>query len=75
METLNITFQTENQNQIDAVKAFFKALKIKHTISKEKVKMSEEDYYKMLNNRIKKSIINKPISVDIEAQKKLLFLK
>lgn len=36
MQTINITAYTEDASQIEAVKAFMKALKIKFEISKEK---------------------------------------
>lgn len=36
MQTINIIAQTEDDSQIEAVKAFMKALKIKFEISKEK---------------------------------------
>jgi phosphoribosylamine-glycine ligase len=36
MQTINITAHTEDASQIEAVKAFMKALKIKFEISKEK---------------------------------------
>ena len=36
METINIKAQTENLSQIEAIKAFMKALKIKFELTKEK---------------------------------------
>jgi hypothetical protein len=36
MQTINITAHTQDPSQIEAVKAFMKALKIKFEISKEK---------------------------------------
>ncbi len=50
METITITMHPENPAQMEAVKAFFKALKIKHTIKTEHVKMSKKEYFEMLQN-------------------------
>ncbi len=54
MEAINITAHPKNQNQIDAVKAFMKALKIKFEITEKpynlefiaKIKESETDFEK-----------------------------
>lgn len=53
MQTINITAHTKDASQIEAVKAFMKALKIKFEISNEnpynqefveKIKQSEDDF-------------------------------
>ncbi len=43
METINISFHSQDDSQVDAVKAFMKSLKIKFEISKEKaITLSKE---------------------------------
>ena len=55
MEAINITAFTDDTSQIDAIKAFMKALKIKFEIAKDKpyntdfvakIKRSEDDFKK-----------------------------
>ena len=55
MEAINITAFTEDTSQVDAIKAFMKALKIKFEIAKDKpynadfvakIKSSEDDFKK-----------------------------
>lgn len=55
MESINITAFTQDTSQIEAIKAFMKALKIKFEISKDKpynaefvakIKRSEDDFKK-----------------------------
>jgi hypothetical protein len=75
METITITMHPESPAQMEAVKAFFKALKIKHTINKEDSKMSEAEYFDMLNSRISNSKKNKPTLISPEYQNEILFGK
>jgi len=63
MQTINITAYTEDASQIEAVKAFMKALKIKFEISKEKpynpefmskIKKSKQEFKDGKSTRVKK---------------------
>jgi hypothetical protein len=63
MEAINIRAYTNDNTQIDAMKAVMKALKIKFEISKEKpynpefvakIKQSEKDYKEGKFTRVKK---------------------
>lgn len=63
MQTINITAHTEDASQIEAVKAFMKALKIKFEISKEKpynpefvekIEKSKQEFKEGKSTRVKK---------------------
>jgi hypothetical protein len=63
MQTINITAHPQDDSQVEAVKAFMKALKIKFEISKEKpynpefvakVKKSEQEFKDGKFTRVKK---------------------
>jgi phosphoribosylamine-glycine ligase len=63
MQTINITAYTQDPAQIEAVKAFMKALKIKFEISKEepynpdfvdKIRQSEKEIAQGKTKRVKK---------------------
>lgn len=63
MQTINITAHPQDDSQVEAVKAFMKALKIKFEISKEKpynpefvakVKKSEQEFKYGKFTRVKK---------------------
>jgi hypothetical protein len=63
MQTINITAHPQDDSQIEAVKAFMKALKIKFEISKEKpynpefvakIKKSEQEFKDGKFTRVKK---------------------
>ncbi|WP_291100864.1 MULTISPECIES: DUF2683 family protein [unclassified Flavobacterium] len=63
MQTINITAYTEDDSQIEAVKAFMKALKIKFEISKEKpynpefvekIEKSKQEFKEGKSTRVKK---------------------
>ena len=52
MESINITLHTKDDAQIEAVKAFMKALKIKFEISKEKPFVLSSEQQKVLDSQI-----------------------
>jgi hypothetical protein len=63
MQTINITAHPQDDSQVEAVKAFMKALKIKFEISKEKpynpefvakIKKSEQEFKDGKFTRVKK---------------------
>jgi hypothetical protein len=63
MQTINFTAYTEDASQIEAVKAFMKALKIKFKVSEDlpfnpefvaKIKQSEKEIQEGKTTRIKK---------------------
>ncbi len=63
MQTINIIAHTEDASQIEAVKAFMKALKIKFEISKEKpynpefiekIEKSKQEFKEGKSTRVKK---------------------
>jgi hypothetical protein len=63
MQPINITAYTEDDSQIEAVKAFMKALKIKFEISKEKpynpefvekIEKSKQEFKEGKSTRVKK---------------------
>ena len=71
METTEITLKTKTAFETEAVKAFLKALKIKHTLKTSDTKMSKDEYFAMLNTSIseakrgKKTILNKSLKKEI----------
>ena len=63
MQTINITAHPQDDSQVEAVKAFMKALKIKFEISKEKpynaefvakIKKSKQEFKEGKSTRVKK---------------------
>ena len=63
MQTINFTAYTDDASQIEAVKAFMKALKIKFEVSKDapynakfvaKIKQSEKEIQEGKTTRVKK---------------------
>lgn len=52
MSTINITLHPKDESQIEAVKAFMKALKIKFEISKEKTFALSSEQQKVLDSQI-----------------------
>ena len=48
MEAINIKANTENNSQVDAIKAFMKALKIKFELSKEDIKPYDPEFVKKI---------------------------
>jgi len=52
MSTINITLHPNDDAQIEAVKAFMKALKIKFEISKEKTFVLSSEQQKILDDQI-----------------------
>ena len=52
MATINITVHPKDDAQIEAVKAFMKALKIKFEISKEKIFTLSSEQQKTLDSQI-----------------------
>jgi phosphoribosylamine-glycine ligase len=70
MQTINITAHTKDASQIEAVKAFMKALKIKFEISNEnpynpefvkKIKQTEDDFKSGKYTSVKVEDLNKYI--------------
>ena len=74
METITITMHPENPAQMEAVKAFFKALKIKHTIKKEDAKMSKSDYFDMLKNSANNALSGKKYEYNEKLKEELFGL-
>ncbi|AWG20787.1 hypothetical protein FFWV33_04145 [Flavobacterium faecale] len=63
MQSINFTAYTENLEQIEAIKAFMKALKIKFEVSKEqpynpdfveKIEKSKQEFIEGKSTRVKK---------------------
>lgn len=52
MSTVNITLHPNDETQVEAVKAFMKALKIKFEISKEKSFVLSSEQQKILDRQI-----------------------
>jgi|UPI0002F73AFA hypothetical protein len=52
MSTINITLHPNDDAQVEAVKAFMKALKIKFEISKEKTFVLSSEQQKVLDSQI-----------------------
>ena len=75
METTEITLKTKTAFETEAVKAFLKALKIKHTLKTSDTKMTKDEYFAMLNIRIQKSKAKQAITITPENQKEILFGK
>lgn len=48
MKTINITAYTEDSSQVEAIKAFMKALKIKFKLSKEETKPYNPEFVKKI---------------------------
>jgi DNA/RNA-binding domain of Phe-tRNA-synthetase-like protein len=48
MEAINFTAYTQDASQVDAIKAFMKALKIKFELSKEEAKPYNEAFVKKI---------------------------
>jgi len=60
-KTTAMIYQLElkDDNQLDAIRAFLKALKVKHTLKKDDAKMSKEAYFEMLDRSIKDAKLGK----------------
>jgi hypothetical protein len=65
--------ELKDDNQLDAIRAFLKALKVKHTLKKDDAKMSKEAYFEMLDERIANTKIGKLPIISQEEQKAILF--
>lgn len=52
METINISFHSQDDSQVEAVKAFMKSLKIKFEISKEKAITLSKEQQQILDSQL-----------------------
>ena len=52
METINISFHSQDDSQVEAVKAFMKSLKIKFEISKEKAITLTKEQQQILDSQL-----------------------
>ncbi|KFF03346.1 DUF2683 family protein [Flavobacterium reichenbachii] len=72
MQAINITAYTEDASQIEAVKAFMKALKIKFEISNVKPYELSEEQQQILNDQVisDKNVYTDAASVYTDLKKK-----
>jgi hypothetical protein len=64
METINIKAYTSNSQQIDAIKAFMKALNIKYEVAKESP--YNPDFVKKIKNSQKQANEGKTVKIDLD---------
>lgn len=65
METINIKVHTSDSGQVDAIKAFMKALKIKFELSKEEDKPYNQEFVAMIKKGDKEFAEGKGIKMSI----------
>ncbi len=68
-----LQLELNDPSQIEVIRAFLKALKIKHSIKEDDSKMSKKAYFEMLDERIKNSKKETSSIVSKEEQKAILF--
>jgi hypothetical protein len=64
METINIKAYTSNPQQIDAIKAFMKALNIKYEVAKESP--YNPDFVEKIKNSQKQANEGKTVKIDLD---------
>jgi hypothetical protein len=71
METINIKVHTSDSAQVDAIKAFMKALKIKFELSKEEDKPYNPEFVAMIKKGDKEFAEGKGIKMSVADFKEL----
>jgi hypothetical protein len=71
MEAINIKAYTADTSQVDAIKAFMKALKIKFELSKEDVKPYNPEFVAMIKKGDKEFAEGKGIKISVADFKEL----
>lgn len=66
-----LQLELKDQSQLDAIRAFFKALKIKHTIKTDDSKMSKDAYFEMIDSSINDAKKGKSKKLTTELRKSL----
>ena len=64
MESINIKAYTSDSQQIDAIKAFMKALNIKYEVAKESP--YDPDFVKKIKNSKKQADEGKTVKIDLD---------
>lgn len=68
-----LELELQDKSQLVAIRAFLKALKIKHTLKSDDTKMSKKAYFEMIDSRIAKTQTRNSAIISQEEQKTLLF--
>lgn len=66
-----LQLELNDQSQIEVIRAFLKALKIKHSIKEDDSKMSKEAYFEMLDTSINDAKNGKSKKLNKELRKTL----
>lgn len=66
-----LQLELNDQSQLDAIRAFLKALKIKHTIKEDDSKMSKDAYFEMIDSSINDAKKGKSKKLTKELRKSL----